>query len=566
MTRHKSKFEESKAHYKERISALVESIREYDPKVNHKDIDEALNWSKRRTKTFKSPVWNDMFSDPLDVARTLVDLEKADHETVLASILYTSVIPEGKNGLDRNALDRIKDRFGPRVCHIVEDTLSLWSLDRLPSSTQAPKDNLRDYELMALLVARSRASILIRSVQSYVNISDFDADTTREKRENVLKQAEIMADLAYLAKFPELRRVILNESFRIRDPERYADIRRHTSSVRRVDDKGLGVLQATNLDGSKVDQRVKLTPEEIVGVQDMIADFFERDSVLLRERYKLEIRVKDAHSAAEKTERKNQQIEQLGDIHGGRVIIDDDYIQEKYSRAMTDKEIAQKKTQDPEQHACEILYWKFSKQFGRNNPNLKYLYEELALKDPSGKDPTKDDRFDNYYRDTKPSGYRAIQDTFFFVIHGKLVEIEMQFVGEKTHENNTNGPPSHRLMKTNQFKNLPVIQAWEQYSDQITWNEKGERPRVPYAAIYAPNNDIKVIKGDASGCKATDYITQYFHEIQEMHPQISSTDDIVGVRVDNANPLMNRDPDVPLSPVARLRSGYRVTGFELRAA
>ena len=583
----------AKALYKERVDKLVAAIRGYDPGFKRADLERALTLMGSMPKNWKGAKdLNNRISEPLDVLEILVNFEKPDRDTILAAILYTSLVPKKDNWVDREQLRKIEDAFGARVRHIVEDTLSLWSLHRLPAATQSPKENLRDFKLMGLLVARSRSAVIIRAANAYNNMHAF-ASSSREESAQALAWAEVIADLAYLAKSPNLRNAIMNESFRIRNPQKYAEIGRHTWTARILDETGNKIATTTRQSETGGDPiveetKVKLTDEDIESIRQQIAEAVSHE-LGGDHNYTQDVRDKEPFSTFDKTGRKDQSFEQLGDIWGARTVLKQTYIDEHFplnpqrqEKRREKKKAASAETSEentkpstPERSACEILYQTMSKKFGRRAPDAlrRSLYQELIVKDPHDKEPGKDGRFDNYYENPKPSGYVGIQDTFFFVVKDastgiqKIVEIEWQFVAENDHKNNTEGKPSHRMFKTDMLGHGDILKAWEECSTTIIDHE-GRRPRVPFAAVFMPNNDIVIVPGRADdGCRGTTFITHHIERLREIYrdADITSPQDIVALHIDNSNPLMGRDPDVNLSPLERLRSGDRIVGVELKS-
>lgn len=221
-----------------RLSALVASIREYDPHIKREDLELALAWSARRFKSPRVTTINDLFSDPLLIAEELVRLVKADRTTILAAILYPAVRPHDGVGVDRDGLKEIDNMFkeeslprrGSSVRKLVERTLRLRSLDHQnlkQGASQKKEEQLHLFNLMSIWMAEDPRAIAIRVTQRLLNIryegSALRGQDREKERENVIWQARMIgAPTVYLAQYASLRTNLLKEAYLLEDPEGYA--------------------------------------------------------------------------------------------------------------------------------------------------------------------------------------------------------------------------------------------------------------------------------------------------------------------------------------------------------
>lgn len=507
----------------DRLKDLEANIRRYDPGFDFNEVRKALDIVKpRKGKERKSlKIFRDLFSDPLLILESLVAYANPDRETILAAILYPSIRPVDKsNGPDTRRLEYIQEEFGRPVCMVIEDTLRFRALKyaepvfgaqfllQQEKATKAEREkeeeirkkekdeHLRLFRLMGLWLARGRRAILIYTTQLMLNLqseSDKPGTFRPDKRDYMIRYAELVAaPLAYIAGYEKLREKLMDTCFKIKDPDGYAQTRR------------------------KIDDVIRRQETEEVK-QVVIKKIEERFGWEAQTDFDVEIRPKPAASTHDKAVRKRQNIGQLGDICGVRIILHKSIIEgAEYLDLRTLKDRDRQDLYQELGAKCLHVYGILSNTFGRHNlkasdkrpvlddhggpvlnrdgskktEDFSYIREriaELAIAEPRDKDPgrydddperqeweekkysgIKDARFDDYINRPKPSGYSAVQDTFFIPIasRDKPVEVECQIVDEMRHEHNMKGPGAGRVyFKSGLAKYTGAILDWYRLAD-----------------------------------------------------------------------------------------------------
>ncbi len=151
-----------------------------------------------------------------------------------------------------------------------------------------------------------------------------------------------------------------------------------------------------------------------------------------------------------------------------------------------------------------------SAEFGRrrqNDQTYREKYKELTKLDPRIQEEVKegakpkaptDDRFDDYYKNPKESGYRAVQDTFFIPHrNGALVEFEGQIVDEFQHTFNTTNPrTSHIIFKSGMAQQSANVFAWKEASKEVLQNRSSTLKTV---AVRNWLNEIVIVPPTMGG-------------------------------------------------------------------
>jgi (p)ppGpp synthase/HD superfamily hydrolase len=521
-----------------RIHELATKIRMYDPAFDTKKVITALKWARSRQKHQRIATINDVFSDPLLIAEQLVDLVRADGQTILASILYPSVRPVDGNKLDNEGLVWIKNSrdFGEPIYKLVCRTLKLRSLNHLklrPGASQSERDQISLFNLMSLWMAEDPRAIAIRVVQRIVNMQDIvqnNIDLPLDERDEIIHQARnVAAPLAYIAGYSEARRVLLNLAYRIENPVGYAHTQRTLGTV---DDR-------------------KLSDDQLEEVKRVLSTQLYESCGLAEGTYTIEIRRKSPSSAAEKAERKKMGIENLGDKFGFRIILKaHDAADNPINTGSLDAKEKGKLLKELGDKAHQV-YARLSKKFGRGNRKLEGKFQELLARkyDPErlAINPNDDGYFDDYINHPKESGYSAIQDAFFIRVGDQIIEFEGQIVDEIRHDVNTYGPRAgHVYYKSGMADHVDKVQEWRNHALQVL---RGHDPEPSTIGVFDDYNQI--------------FLFNHGHTIADFSRRIHDSVEVVQATVENGDPFLALAN--PVGPGRPLNNADRVT-VELRLA
>ena len=563
----------------------MEKLQQHAPDIDGRILKEAVDWSSTRMKSRKIPVHRDEFSDPLLIADKLIDYagNKIDSTTLVAAIIYPSVRPKPGSLIDGSGMRDIESKFGHKVHELVKRTLQFRALDRLdlepgalknlpalsnekPASEvseearilqrqkQRHEEHVRDFRLMSLWVAQDPRAILIRATQFAINLDEQgqkaidrvgtrqvnDAFSTRASDADYVQKArEVMAPLAYISGYSDLRNDILNGALRILSPQVYALTSRQIATAERLN--GMGAKKPENGNGNTCIKEDDL-PHFKKHIEAALSSVG-----LGSDQYMLEVRRKEAFSAHSKAERKQQDVGQLGDRLGFRIVLKPTAITGHDSK---DEETLHKELGD----LCHRVYAHLSKELGRGHIKRDSRYDEkfkeLALIDPDPNKPGHDARFDDYIRKPKESGYSAIQDTFYIPHkNGTLVEFEGQIVDERRHMVNSFDPKAgHTVYKSGMDGKGELLQEWKRSADEI---QSGASARHKSVFVYGANNEIHLVDDATLG-----------RYVSKLHGKDAlKTHDVVA-QIDNVDPFIPRERTLR-SPDALLRNGDRIYALEL---
>ena len=263
---------------------LVDRVRSYNPNTDEDLLNRAYVYAMRAHGTQKRASGDPFFAHPLEVAALLTDL-KLDDATIVAAVLHDTVE-------DTEAtLEEIETMFGPDIRRLVDGLTKIKKLD-LVSKKAAQGENFR--KLLLAIVDDVRV-LLVKLADRLHNMRTLHF-VPPEKRLRVAEETvEIYAPLAGRMGMQELREELEELAFRHIKPEAHATI---TKRLEEVTEREGSVISAIENDLN--------------------------DKLLARG---IEARVfgrrKRPYSIWKKMERKSVSFEQLSDIFGFRVLVDE---------------------------------------------------------------------------------------------------------------------------------------------------------------------------------------------------------------------------------------------------
>ena len=501
------------------LRLLEDSIRAYEPDFNFEEVRRALAWSKENFKKPRPKSADDYFSAPIVIAKKLVTLAKADRKMILASILYPAARPLENAPLDEGKLKDIQQKFGADVRKLVERTLRFRALKMRPldlDATQSPAAQMELFRLMGLWVSEDPDAIALRGTQVAVNLErEIEKPGTfpKEISEDIYNLAHYLhAPLAYIAGRSALRNELMDLCFKLKSPQAYVEAARVIKSA------------------------IKKSNKEQHAIKQAIVDHIEKEFGWANGvQFDVEFREKLPASAAAKASRKGQDIGDLCDLYGVRVVLKTASI-----KGMGDVDVNKMDSADREAlmdvlgKRCLDVYGKLSREFGRNNKRktsknnidtggfdycayIQQQFAEAAVKEPRAKDSGRledpvraalecekyphivDAWFDDYITWAKASGYSAVQDVAFIRIPNqeKPIRIEFQCVDEMRANINTFGPSAgHIYYKTGLGGHAQEVMDWFKLADAELAGKpyRGKR----HTLVYDQHNQIHKLSGTAT--------------------------------------------------------------------
>lgn len=262
---------------------LVDRVRSYNPNTDEDLLNRAYVYAMRAHGTQKRASGDPFFAHPLEVAAILTDL-KLDDATIVAAVLHDTVEDTAAT------LEEIESMFGPDIRRLVDGLTKIKKLD-LVSKKAAQGENFRK---LLLAIAEDVRVLLVKLADRLHNMRTLHF-VPPEKRLRVAEEtAEIYAPLAGRMGMQELREELEELAFRHIKPEAHSTI---TKRLEEVTEREGSVISAI-----EIDLKEKLAAR---GIQAEVAG-----------------RRKRPYSIWRKMERKSVSFEQLSDIFGFRVIVD----------------------------------------------------------------------------------------------------------------------------------------------------------------------------------------------------------------------------------------------------
>jgi GTP pyrophosphokinase len=224
------------------------------------------------------------FGHPLEVAAILTDL-KLDDATIAAAVLHDTVEDTAAT------LEEINKSFGPQIGSLVDGLTKIKRLD-LVSKRAAQGENFRK---LLLAVADDVRVLLVKLADRLHNMRTLHFMPVEKRRRIAEETLDIYAPLAGRMGIQEMREELEDLSFQNLHPEAYETISRRLKELTAKSEKLVGSIEQ--------DLTVKLAAK---GLQAEVRG-----------------RQKRPYSVWRKMERKSVAFEQLSDIFGFRVIVNE---------------------------------------------------------------------------------------------------------------------------------------------------------------------------------------------------------------------------------------------------
>ncbi len=263
---------------------LVERVRSYNPNTNEDLLNRAYVYAMKAHGSQTRASGDPYFSHPLEVAAILTDL-KLDDATIVAALLHDTI---EDTEATRAEIDQI---FGPEIGALVEGLTKLKRLE-LVSREAKQAENLRK---LLLAIADDVRVLLVKLADRLHNMRTLEFVPTESRRRIAEETLDIYAPLAGRMGMQEMREELEDLSFRTLDPEAYSVVMQRLDAL---------AERNRNLIGE---------------IEDQLSNNLRHRGLGAR----VYGRRKKPFSIWTKMERKSVGFEQLSDIFGFRVVVND---------------------------------------------------------------------------------------------------------------------------------------------------------------------------------------------------------------------------------------------------
>jgi RelA/SpoT family (p)ppGpp synthetase len=263
---------------------LVDRVRAYNPGTNEDLLNRAYVYAMKAHGAQTRASGDPYFSHPLEVAAILTDL-KLDDATIVAALLHDTI---EDTEATRAEIDSV---FGPEIGALVEGLTKLKRLE-LVSREAKQAENLRK---LLLAISDDVRVLLIKLADRLHNMRTLEFVAPAARRRIAEETLDIYAPLAGRMGMQEMREELEDLSFRTIDPEAYAVV---TQRLDALEERNRNLI-------AEIESQLTKKLEK----NGMAAHVYGRR--------------KRPFSIWTKMERKSVGFEQLSDIFGFRVVLDD---------------------------------------------------------------------------------------------------------------------------------------------------------------------------------------------------------------------------------------------------
>jgi GTP pyrophosphokinase len=263
---------------------LVERVKRYNPSADEALLNRAYVYAMMAHGSQKRASGDLFFGHPLEVAAILTDL-KLDDATIAAAVLHDTVEDTAAT------LEEINKSFGPQIGSLVDGLTKIKRLD-LVSKRAAQGENFRK---LLLAIADDVRVLLVKLADRLHNMRTLGFMPVEKRKRIAEETLDIYAPLAGRMGIQEMREELEDLSFQNLHPEAYETICRRLKELTAKSEKLVESIE-----------------------QDLTAKLAAKGLTA-----EVKGRQKRPYSVWRKMERKSVAFEQLSDIFGFRVVVDD---------------------------------------------------------------------------------------------------------------------------------------------------------------------------------------------------------------------------------------------------
>ncbi|HEV2558426.1 MAG TPA: bifunctional (p)ppGpp synthetase/guanosine-3',5'-bis(diphosphate) 3'-pyrophosphohydrolase [Microvirga sp.] len=263
---------------------LVERVKRYNPSADEALLNRAYVYAMMAHGNQKRASGDLFFGHPLEVAAILTDM-RLDEATIAAAVLHDTVEDTAAT------LDEINRTFGPQIGSLVDGLTKIKRLD-LVSKRAAQGENFRK---LLLAIADDVRVLLVKLADRLHNMRTLQFMPADKRKRIAEETLEIYAPLAGRMGIQEMREELEDLAFQNIHPEAYETISRHLADLMSKSEKLV--------------ERIERDLTEKLHAKGLTATVKGRQ--------------KRPYSVWRKMERKSVSFEQLSDIFGFRVLVED---------------------------------------------------------------------------------------------------------------------------------------------------------------------------------------------------------------------------------------------------
>jgi guanosine-3',5'-bis(diphosphate) 3'-pyrophosphohydrolase len=264
---------------------LVERVQKYKPDVNEALLNKAYVYAMQKHGQQKRASGDPYISHPLEVAAILTEMH-LDESTIAVALLHDTIE-------DTTATrQEIDDLFGEDIGALVEVLTKIKKLDIVTKKAKQA-ENLRK---LLLAISDDVRVLLVKLADRLHNMRTLD-HMSAEKRARISEETmDIYAPLAGRMGMQDMREELENLSFRHINPEAYETV---TRRLQELSERNEGLIKKIEEELSELLQAEGLTESQVRGRQ------------------------KKPYSVFRKMQSKSLSFEQLSDVWGFRIIVND---------------------------------------------------------------------------------------------------------------------------------------------------------------------------------------------------------------------------------------------------
>jgi len=370
---------------------LINKVKVYNKFLNHERLDKAYNFAVKAHHNQKRASGDPYSVHPIEVANILTDL-KLDSATITTGLLHDTIEDTFAT------YETIKNEFGDEVADLVEGVTKISVFE----NTAGANSKVENFRKLILATSKDIRVLLVKIADRLHNMRTIKAITKEEKKLRIAKETmEIYAPLADRMGMHTIRDELEDLSFEILNNEARKLIKKRLDEIK--------------LDTKDVFEVLSFELSEILNENHINAEIYGRE--------------KTPFSIWRKVQKKRVSLEQITDIIGFRIILD----------------------------------------------NIDDCYKTLGIFHKRWN--CIPGKFKDYISSPKINGYESIHTS---VIGSKKKPIEIQIRTKKMHEFAERGVASHWQYKSSERFNALSWKEYDWLKDLVEIIEKNENPEHSY--------------------------------------------------------------------------------------
>ena len=370
---------------------LINKVKVYNKFLNHERLDKAYNFAVKAHHNQKRASGDPYSVHPIEVANILTDL-KLDSATITTGLLHDTIEDTFAT------YETIKNEFGDEVADLVEGVTKISVFE----NTASANSKVENFRKLILATSKDIRVLLVKIADRLHNMRTIKAITKKEKKLRIAQETmEIYAPLADRMGMHTIRDELEDLSFEILNNDARKLIKKRLDEIK--------------LDTKDVFEVLSFELSEILNENNINAEIYGRE--------------KTPFSIWRKVQKKRVSLEQITDIIGFRIILD----------------------------------------------NIDDCYKTLGIFHKRWN--CIPGKFKDYISSPKINGYESIHTS---VIGSKKKPIEIQIRTKKMHEFAERGVASHWQYKSSERFNALSWKEYDWLKDLVEIIEKNENPEHSY--------------------------------------------------------------------------------------